>query len=112
MFEDPERSGYSLFECRITRGTHITLSEFPKGIQIKSAQSAPGPQKKSTRCAPGHEITTILLIFNCKKCDFFPQKFQHKNERSILPLRSDISYKTIGNTVHLWHNIEHALCIL
>ena len=35
------------------------------GIKLKSALRAPGPQTKSTRCTPGHEITTLLLIFNC-----------------------------------------------
>ena len=36
------------------------------GIQIKSARSTLGPQTKSTQCAPRHEITTFLLIFNCR----------------------------------------------
>ena len=48
--------------------TQIKLSEFLEdyGTQIKSTRSAPGPQTKSTRCAPEHQITTFLLIFNCK----------------------------------------------
>ena len=47
-----------------------------------------------------------------KNCDFFPQKFENKNEGPVLPLRSGISYKPMGNTVHPWHNIEQALWIL
>ena len=51
-----------------------------------------------------------LLIV--KNCDYFPQNFQLKNEGPVLPFHSGISYMPIGNTVHQWHNIEHALWIL
>ena len=53
-----------------------------------------------------------LQMLIVKNVIFFPQKCQHKYERPSLPLPSGISYKPIGNTVHPWHNIEHALCIL
>ena len=116
LFEDPERSGYSIFGCRSAQRTHITLS----GLSECSGHSNKEcPQR--TRCSnkeyPGCSGTSNNDIFAdfqlsiVKNYDFFPQKCQHKNERPILPLCSDISYKPIGNTVHPWRNIEHAIWI-
>ena len=58
------------------------------------------------------DVFADFHLSTVKNCEFFPQKFQHKNKRPILPLRSGISYKPMGNTVHPWHNIEHALWFL
>ena len=116
LFEDPERSGYSLFEYRSPRGTHLTLSGCPEcsGHSNKECPERTGSSNKEypvcTRTSSNNLFADFQLLI-VKNCDFFPQKCQHKNERPILPLCSGISYKPIGNTVHPWHNIEHALWI-
>ena len=117
FFEDPEHSRYSLFECRSAWGTHITLSGFPEssGHLKKECPERSGYSNKEYLVCSGTSINNLFAGFQLlivKKCNFFPQKFQHKNERPILPLRSGISYNPQGNTVHPWHNIELALWIL
>ena len=111
LFEDPERSGYSLFEYRSPRGTHLTLSGFPEcsGHSNKECLELYGSSNKEYPVCSGTSNNNLFAVFQLsivKNCDFFPLKFQHKNERPILPLRSGIKYKPIGKTVHPWHNIE------
>ena len=117
LFEDLEHSGYSLFEYRIVQGTHITLSGFPEcsGHSIKECPESLGSSNKEYPVCSGTSNNDLFAHFQLsivKNCEFFTQKFQHKNERPILPLRSGIRFKPIGNTVHPWHNIEHTLWIL
>ena len=117
LFEDLECSGYSLFEFQSAQGTQITLSGFPEcsGHSKKEFLEHYGSTNKEYPVCSGTSNNNWFIDFQLsivKKCDFFLQKFQHKNVRPILPLRSGISYKPIVNTVHPWHNIEHALWIL
>ena len=117
LLEDSEHSGYSLFECRSARGTHLTLSGFPEcsGHSNKECPERSGSSNKEYPVCSGTSNNDLFAHFQLsivKNCEFFAQKFQHKNVRPILPLRSGISYKPIGNTVHPWHNIEHVLWIL
>ena len=85
------------------------------GIQIKKCPESSGSSDKEVLVWSGTSNNNLFTDFQlsmAKNCNVFPQKFQHKNERPILPLRSGISYKPIGITVRPWHNIEHALWIL
>ena len=100
-----------------TQETQIKLYEFLKHFWHSNKEyleRSRSSNKEYPVCSGSSNINLFgdfkLLIV--KNCDFFPWKFQHKNERPILPLRSGISYKRKGNTVHLWHNIEHALWTL
>ena len=117
LFEDSEHSGYSLLESRSAQGTHITLSQFLEcsGHSNKQCLERSMCSNKEYLVCSGTSNNNHFVDFQLpivKKCDCFPQKIQHKNERPVHPLSSGISYKPIDNTVHPWHNNEHALWTL
>ena len=117
LFEDLERSRHSLYECpELTQEIQKKLYEFLECSRhsIKEYLERSGSSNKEYPVCSGTSNNDLFAHFQLsivKNCDFYPQKFQPKNEGLVLPLRSGISYKPIGNTVHLWHNIEHALWI-
>ena len=117
LFEDPECSVHSLCICPEPLKNPDKVIWVPQAIQHSKKEYPERSRSSNTEylvCSrtSNNNLLRWFSIVDCKKLWFFPQKFQHKNERPILPLRSGISYKPIGNPVHTWHNIEHALWIL
>ena len=117
LFEDPERSGHSLFECPESLGNPDKVIWVPWAIghSNKEYPEHSWAANKEYPVCSGTSKNNLFGDFQLlivKNCDFFPQKFQHKNERPFFTLRSGISYKPIGKTVHPWHIIEHTLWIL
>ena len=90
--------GTIYLNAQSTQGTQLKLYEFLKhsGTEKKESLECSGSSNKEYLVCSGTSNNDLFADFQLlivKNCDVFPQKFQHKNEKPILPLPSGISYK-------------------
>ena len=103
--------GTLYLSARSAWGTHITLSGFPEcsGHSNKEFPELSGSSNKEYPVCSGSSNDNLFADFQLPIViffDFFPQKFQHKNERPIYPF-SSVWYKFISSSV-----AQHWTCLL
>ena len=105
LFEDQDSSGQSSFEFPEQSGNPdkvIWVSRARRHSKKEYPEHSESLNKEYPVCSgtSNNNLYADFQLSTVKNWGFFHQKFQHKNLRPILPLRSGKSYKPIGNTIH------------
>ena len=121
LFENPERSGHSLFECQDPLGDPDRVIWVPWAIRHsnKDYPERSGTSNKEYLVCSGTSNNNVFANFQLlivKFLFFSPQKFSIKMKGLsflfFLIYGGLLNKRCFINTVHPRHNIEHALWIL